>query len=871
MWTLSLRTIRARTSLFAGSFVAVLLAVVLLTAAGTLVHSGNHGIPPQPNLYRAADALVRPEQVVATRVQGVGAGPQVPLDDHRRIPPALVERIARLSGVRQAVGDVVAAVEVLGADGGPVRLAGGAAIQGHPWAAAALAPYTLTQGRAPEAAADVVVDGRLARAGRIEPGGRLRLITATGPMTMTVVGVADPPQDATPPEAAVFVADPTAQQLAQAAGGVDAVGVLARDGANPAVLVDQIRSLLRDDAPDGSALQVLSHDQIATTPIGPAALQARRQLDGVQALLGMMGFVAAFVAPFVVASTFALAVLLRHREIGLLRAVGATPRQIRTMIAAESLVIGAAAVIVGCPLGIGLAEALGAVLVRQGLAPPGFQVVVGWVPLLLATLATAAISQVAVLAAGRRAARIPPTEALREAAVTRRPLTPGRLLTGVPLVALAGVLVVVAARVGSDVGIAVAIFVGMVAMVAVDLLAPVACGPLAWLVATPLAWLARTTGWLARASASANPRRVAAIAAPIMVTVALGSTLLFTTASLAQTSASQQRDRVHADLVLHGQASQGLPPAVAAAAARIPGVARAAGVRTTSVVIAYAAGRSVRAASYQATSIDPDLAGDVLALDLTQGQVGDLGRDGIALATAYAQQFHADVGDHLTAWLADGTPLQLRVAAIFRGLGGPGGMILPDPLVASHTTDPFVSQVYVDIAPGADPGTVRSGLAALQRAYPTLTISGRADAATSTGAAWWDQSRTALLILLGMSIGYTALTIVNTLIMSTTERASQFATLRLLGATPRQVLQAAFWEALTAIVIGLALGTLITGLALWALSRSLAALVTSVHISVPVDEYAAIAGLCVLLALAATLIPAAVMLRATPSQSRIDQ
>jgi putative ABC transport system permease protein len=869
MWTLSLRTVRTRTSLFAGSFVAVLLAVVLITAAGTLVHSGNHGIPPQPNLYRAADALVRPEQVVATRVEGVGAGPQVPLDDHRRIPPALVARIAELSGVRQVVGDVVSAVEVLGADGGPVRLAGGAAIQGHPWTAAALAPYTLTQGRAPEAAADVVVDHRLARAGRIEPGERLRLITATGPMAMTVVGVADPPQDA-PPEAAVFVADPTAQQLAQARGGVDAVGVSARDGVNPAVLVDEIRAMLRD-ASDGPALQVLSHDQIATTPIGRAALQARRQLDGVQALLGMMGLVAAFVAPFVVASTFALAVLLRNREIGLLRAVGATPRQIRAMIAAESLVIGAAAVIVGCPLGIGLAEALGSVLVRQGLAPPGFEVVVGGVPLVIAVLVTFAVSQVAVLAAARRAARIPPTEALREAAVTRRPLTPGRLLAGVLLVAIVGVLVAVAARVGSDVGIAVAIFVGMVAMVAVDLLAPVACGPLAWLVATPLAWLARTTGWLARATTSADPRGVAAVAAPIMVTVALGSTLLFTTASLAQTSASQQRDRVHADLVLRSQASQGLPPAVAAAAARIPGVARAAGVRTTSVIIAYAAGRSVRAATYQATSIDPSAAGGMLALDLTQGHVSDLGSNGIALATAYAQPFHVAVGDRLSAWLADGTPQQLRVAAVFRGLGGPGGMILPEPLVASHTTDPFVSEIYLDIAPGADARSVRSELAALQHADPTLTISGRTGAATSVGGAWWDQSRTALLILLGMSIAYTALTIVNTLVMSTTERASEFATLRLLGATPRQVLQAALWEALTAIIIGLALGTLITGLALWTLSRSLAALVTSVHISIPLDEYAAIAGLCVTLALAATLTPAAVMLRATPSQSRIDQ
>jgi putative ABC transport system permease protein len=91
--------------------------------------------------------------------------------------------------------------------------------------------------------------------------------------------------------------------------------------------------------------------------------------------------------------------------------------------------------------------------------------------------------------------------------------------------------------------------------------------------------------------------------------------------------------------------------------------------------------------------------------------------------------------------------------------------------------------------------------------------------AATASDAWREQSRTGLLVLLGMSIAHTALSIVNTLVMSTTERASQFATLRLLGATPRQVLQTALWEALTAIGIGLALGTLITGLALWTLPR----------------------------------------------------
>src|SRR5262249_45333338 len=165
----------------------------------------------------------------------------------------------------------------------------------------------------------------------------------------------------------------------------------------------------------------------------PELQMTRQTLIPVTAAFGGL---ALFIAMFVVASTLGLSIQQREREIALLRAVAATPGQIRRIIAWEAAIVGLAGSAAGIWPGAVLGEKLGPALVRHGIVPPTFTVTVDWMPAAAAIAGGVAVALLAVLAAGRRAARVKPTVALGDAAVEPRLLGPGRLIGG--LLALAG-------------------------------------------------------------------------------------------------------------------------------------------------------------------------------------------------------------------------------------------------------------------------------------------------------------------------------------------------------------------------------------------------------------------------------------------------
>ncbi len=171
----------------------------------------------------------------------------------------------------------------------------------------------------------------------------------------------------------------------------------------------------------------------AAGPSIPSSQQARTKLIAVAASFGGL---ALFIAVFVVASTMGLSIQQREREIALLRAVAATPGQIRRMIAWEAAIVGLVGSAAGIWFGAILGRALGHALVRHGIAPSNLSVNADGLPIAAAVGGGVAAALLAVLAAGRRAARVPPTRALGEAAVEPRLLGPGRLIGGA--LALAG-------------------------------------------------------------------------------------------------------------------------------------------------------------------------------------------------------------------------------------------------------------------------------------------------------------------------------------------------------------------------------------------------------------------------------------------------
>src|SRR3954469_23879606 len=394
MLRIAILTARSRLGLFAGALLAFFAPAVLVMAGAMLLQTAMNTHAPVDR-YAGAAAVV-------TGPQRYGTDHDVVLDQPPRVNSALVTRLAAVPGVRAAIGDVSVPAQV-----------GHRAAVVHGWASSRLTPYALTGGRAPARPGEVVT-GYPARL-----GAHLTFASTEAARTLTVVGVARP-RHAVHRQAAIFLTDVEAARLAGHPGRVDAIGVLASPGFDAARL----------SAPHGAV--VLTGDARGKAE-NPDLQEARTTLIAVTASFGGL---ALFIAIFVVASTMGLSIQQREREIALLRAVAATPGQIRRMIAWEAALVGLVGSAAGVWPGAILGKALADGLVRHGIAPPNLTVSAGWLPIAAAVGGGVVAALLAVLGAARRAARVPPTHALSDATVEPRLLGPGRMIGG--LIALAG-------------------------------------------------------------------------------------------------------------------------------------------------------------------------------------------------------------------------------------------------------------------------------------------------------------------------------------------------------------------------------------------------------------------------------------------------
>ena len=387
MLRLALLSARGRLGTFTGALVALIASAMLVMAGGMPLESALRTHPPVER-YAAAAAVVTGQQIV-------GTDHDVPLGERARVDSALAARLAAVPGVRAAIGDVSA----------PARL-GGRATVAHGWSSAALTPYVLSAGRAPAGPDEAVTGYRAALGARL----RLASTAARAPSPWSAsLAPATPSRQQT----AIFLTDAEAARLAGHPGRVDAIGVLAAPGF------------------DASRLRAASRGAVVLTGDArgraeyPELQQARTTLIAVTASFGGL---ALFIAIFVVASTMGLSIQQREREIALLRAVAATPGQIRRMIAWEAAIVALVGSAAGIWPGTILGRALGHALVRHGIAPPNLSVGADWLPIAAAVGGGVIAALLAVLAAGRRAARVPPTRALADAAVEPRLLGPGRVI-----------------------------------------------------------------------------------------------------------------------------------------------------------------------------------------------------------------------------------------------------------------------------------------------------------------------------------------------------------------------------------------------------------------------------------------------------------
>ncbi|MFJ9061890.1 ABC transporter permease [Streptomyces sp. NPDC102409] len=817
MLTTALRSMRTRWVTFIGSFVALALGVGLIAMTGLALAATFDAPEHTPERFAGAPVVVAPSDTL--RITTPVGERTARLTDPRPVPEALADGLSTLG--RTAEDRTFA-----------VGLAGTEAV-GHPWSVAGEAPYRLTSGRAPDAAGEVVVTEDAAAG--LRAGARIRITTpgtAGGTGTRKVVGTVA----GTGSETAVFFDDAEAARLHPA---VDAVAVHA--GA------DAVRQLTGRFP----GMSVLTGD--ARHRADPDPDRDSEALTAVNALLGTAAGITGFVSVFVVASTFSFAVAQRRREFGLLRTAGATPGQVRRTVVVEALVIGALASAAGCLLGRAAAPLLAGRLVDEGFAPAWFAVGDATWPLHTAFWAGLFVALAGVAVSSHRAGRIRPVEALRDAAVDTGGIPLSRLLTGAAVL-LTG-LGLLGWSLATDPGDVLKrktyILQPMWIIVGVALLAPLLARPLTRLLTWLPARLPGATGLLARQNASTSTGRTAAVAAPVLITVALAGSLLGTVATINEGKAAEAAATVSGvDYVAGGDGP--LDPRFVERVRSVPGAVTSAS-RSTGVTVLE---EGTALISSEARAAEPAALAATARLPLVAGRISDLDDDSVVVNQEWETR---TVGRRVSVWLGDGRTVSLRVAAVMRtGTGSNGVYVTP-----ANAAGAEIDRVDVKLRDGADPSAVRALLekAGHDTDTPVMTREAWVEAHhPSTGG----NTRAGLLLILGIALLYTGIALANTLVMATSDRVRDLAVLRLTGATKAQVLRLVAVEALLVVAVGAVLGGAVAGVNLLGVKGALELLAVSSPVSVPWAGVGAVLAACAAAAALSAVLPALAALRTRP-------
>ncbi|MFD9434842.1 FtsX-like permease family protein [Streptomyces sp. NPDC060002] len=763
MFRLAIRMAGHRITALIAVACAVLGGAALITATGVLAESGLRSHLPAGRLD-GADVVVAADQ----EFRPAGELP-LALPERRRVPSRLVGELAGLPGVTAAVGDIGFPAALLDAHGQVVP-AEDPQVAGHGWSSTKLAEPSAgahLDGAAPTGSGEVAVDSATAAAAGIAAGDRVRVVVDGRPAAgYRVSAVVDAPG------AGLFFADATAARLAGHADRVDLVGLRTEPGAERRVAAE-VRTALKGTG----LLTVTGADRGDTAAPGAGASRSLLVL-----LAGSLSGIVLLITGFVMASALAVSIAGQRRDLALMRAVGATPKQIRRLAAAQSTVVAAVALVPGVGLGHLLAGQFRRLLADRGVVPSGLPLTYSPLPALAAILLMVLAVQVSARCSAWRTSRMPATEAVAES--RSEPRDPSRARTRV------GVLVILAATVLSALPLFSRTVIGATATSIAGILGAIGlalAGPA--LVRGVGAAAARATGagasaptWLAMANLRAYALRNAGIVSTLAMAVVFVLTYAFTQTTVLAATAEDTRTGTLAQQRLTAPGLGGLPTGTLAAVRNTAGVRAAAPVGTTSVVWQYQQFGDTVSESDPATILTPD-ASDVLDLDVRDGSLDRLRGATVAVSSDAARTRSATVGHRVSLVLGDGARVDAEVVAVYgRGLGF-GAVVLSHDLAAGHTTTRLDQSLLIRTDGTA---TARQGLAALAASGPGLALQ-PADLPSAGGLKdappeVWINLATIVVLLV-----YLLLSIANKLVAATAQRRVELGALRMNGTTPRQI------------------------------------------------------------------------------------
>jgi putative ABC transport system permease protein len=717
------------------------------------------------------------------------------------VPESLVATVKAVDGVQNAVG------QVQGIDLLVTR--GGKAVQpkspGPPtlavsWTPANFGTLAFVEGSGPTSSGQVAVDQSAADAYDLHVGDPVTVQTQGAPMEAKIVGIVTVGGSSNLAGAVLSVFAPaTAQEVAGKPGFYNQIDVEAAKGVSQAALAARIGATLPKGI-EAVTGQAVSKEQSSAI---------NKALGFFNVFLLIFAGVALFVGLFIILNTFTMLVAQRTRELALLRAIGASRRQVMAAVLGEAAVVGLIASTVGLAVGLLVAIGVRGLLDAVGVSMPSGSLVVKAHTIIAAYIVGVLVTVVAALFPALRASRIPPVAAMRDGvALPERSLriraVVGAVLTVIGAVAMASSIRGNSGSAAAKVGIGI-----LLVMVGVWVMSALISRPVVRVLGVPLVRIFGTPARIASSNAVRNPRRTAATAAAIMIGLALVSMLSVLAASTKSSISSVVNNNLGADYVLTSQSFLGFSPDVAHKASTTVGVAS---VGETRVGAAHLDGKAVVLAA-----VSPDI-GSVIKVHMQAGSLGALIQDQLLVSKTKAAATKLKVGDSVAINFPTGGSQQIRVGGVFAdndllGNGGADYLISLATYAKNYNTQ-LDAVVYVLAKPGQREA-VGSALQASLRAYPQVKVQGQA-AYKDSITKQIDQFVNLIVGLLALALLIAVLGIINTLALSVYERTKEIGLLRAVGMTRRQLRRMIRLESAVISVFGALLGLLLGVVFGWA-------------------------------------------------------
>ncbi len=782
----TLKSIRGHKARLVGTAFAVILGVSFLV--GTLVFTDSVGKAFDSlfaSVYEGTDAEVR-----STETLDLGFGGEI----RANMPERYAADVAAVDGVAATDPYVAGTGQIVGTDGEPIGNPG----QGPPTFAFSwnstdqVNPWKLLDGgRGPSGPDELVVDNASAKAGDLAVGDRVSVIGTSGTREFELVGIAQFGDTDSPGGASFALMDlPTAQEFLDLEGELTGISVVAEDGISQDEIVARIGAAI--DGP----VEAVTGEQL--TEESQSAIQDGLSFFNI--FLTVFAMIALFVSSFVIYNTFSILIAQKQRELALLRAIGASRRQVLQSVLLEAGVIGLIASGLGIGAGIILSIGIRAILEGIGFGLPSAGLVIEPSTLVYGMLAGMIVTMFSAVFPAVSASRIAPIEALRESAAESQGYSRIRLLSGLLVMSL-GVLALLFGLLQPEIALvgvgAAVIFIG------VFVLGPVIARPVARVLGAPLAATRGVTGNIARENAMRSPKRTARTAAALTIGVALVAGVSILAASLQTTIRDIVGSQFTGDFAVDsgsGGFGGGLPPSLVEELQALPEVETAAGIR-----VGFG---SIDDETDFFSVVDPTKAFDVFDIGLLEGTAADLDDSSVFLHEDKASDLGVGIGDSLTVTFLDGTPRALTVGGIYANNELAGNFTIATALYETTGAEQFDFTDYVVLAEGVSIEEARPAIEAVAAAYPNAEVLDREQYIETQGEAL-NQIVQLIYGLLALAVIIAAFGIANTLRLSVIERTREIGLLRAIGMTQGQIRSTIRSEAVITAVLGAVQGILL--------------------------------------------------------------